>query len=177
MVFFVCGGFFVFLFFCACSFLGPFCSGFVLFLLVLFLKIHFYFCMPVAVLFFLSQHCRRNNCPEFHNIYFYYLWLSPVILNQIFDVVSISICRCYTHDYFEGGFYTTVFKNCWSRNKVSLDEQAGFRGQANTEVRSFRLTFSSWQVWLSGSCFPNGKVLADCFVWACFSSRELALLS
>lgn len=29
---------------------------------------------------------------------------------------------------------------------VSLDEQTGFQGQANTEVRPFRLTSSSWKV-------------------------------
>lgn len=135
-----------------------------------FLKIHFYLCMSVPVLLFLSRCCRWNNCPKFQNIYFCYLWPSPVSFKQIFVLVSIQYCRCYTDYYFEGGFFKTIFENCWSRK--SLDEQAGFQGQANTEVRPFRQTFSSWQVWLSGGCFPNGQVWADCFVGACFSARS-----
>lgn len=60
-------------------FLGPFCSVFGLSLCMSFLKIRFYFCISVSVLFFLSQYCRRNDCLKLHNIYFYYLWLSPQI--------------------------------------------------------------------------------------------------
>lgn len=134
----------------------------------LFLSIHFPICMSVSFLFLLSQSCRRNNCPEFHNIYFcgFLQVFSNKYLMFEFQYVDAILMVILKEKKI------TVLENCWARNKASLEEQAGLQGPANIELRAFRLTFSSWKVWLSGGCFPRGEALADCFVRACWDGRR-----
>jgi len=87
----------------------------------------------VTILFFLLIIAEEITTPSFVLYAFYFLWLSAVILEQIFDVAPTSIYRCCTKGYLEGEFFTAGSEDC--SNISSSGCAAGLLGQANTQAR------------------------------------------